>query len=111
MNRYQLVDDQYKLYESEDTIIRAFMRQGKLLLNGQDFGKDVERLTGKDEYEYFCELDVRNTSSFITAMKRLHSETTTLKEMLKKEYGFKDGSAKFMKFCDEEKIKYAFQAF
>ena len=105
MNRYQLVDDQYKLYESENTIIRAFM------LNGQDFGEEAERLTGKDEYEYFCELDVRNTSSFITAMKRLHGETTTLKEMLKKEYGFKDGSAKFMKFCDEEKIKYAFQAF
>ena len=111
MNRDQLIDEQYKLYESEDTIIRAFMRQGKLLLNGQDFGKDVERLTGKDEYEYFCELDVRNTSSFITAMKRLNSETATLKEMLKKEYGHKDASARFIKFCDDERIKYEFHSF
>ena len=111
MNRDQLIDEQYKLYESEDTIIRAFIRQGKFLLNGQDFGKDVERLTGKDEYEYFCELDVRNTSSFITAMKRLHSETATLKEMLKMEYGYKDASARFMKFCDDEKIKYEFHSF
>ena len=111
MNRYQLVDEQYKLYESEDTVIRAFMRQGKLLLNGQDFREDIERLIGKGEYEYFCALDVRNTSSFITAIKRLHGETVTLKEMLKKEYGYKDGPTRFMKFCDEERIKYEFQAF
>ena len=111
MNRYKLIDEQYKLYESEETIIRAFMRKGKLLLNGQDFGEDVKRLMGKDEYEYFCELDVRNTSSFITAIKRLHCDTSSLKEMLKKEYGYKDGSARFMKFCDDERIQYSFHAY
>lgn len=111
MNRYQVIDEHYKLYESDDTIIRAFMRQGKFLLNGQDFGEDVEKYTGKDEYEYFCELDERNTKSFIFAMLQMYGEDCDLKELLKKEYGCKDASAKFMKFCDDANIRYEFHSF
>ena len=84
MGQQELIDEQYRLYESDDTIVRAFIRNGKFLLTGQDFGEDVERFTGRDEYEYFCELDARNTRTFIVALKKRYGETGNLKDMLKK---------------------------
>lgn len=111
MGQLELIDEQYRLYESDDTIVRAFIRNGKFLLTGQDFGEDVERFTGRDEYEYFCELDARNTRTFIVALKKRYGETGNLKDMLKKEYGCKDASVKFMRLCDDEKIRYDFHSF
>ncbi len=41
--------------------VSAEVRDGCLRVSGQDLGSRVEEIMGRDEYEYFMDLDVNNT--------------------------------------------------
>ena len=41
--------------------VSAEVRDGCLRVSGQDLGSRVEEIMGRDEYEYFMDLDMKNT--------------------------------------------------
>ena len=98
-------------YEDEDITINidAILEDGKLLLDGLDYGKRVEELRGMgDDYEYKLSLDKENTTKLFDSLGVADKTDKQKLAAMKEKFG-KDGRiSEIEKYCDEHNIKTEF---
>ncbi len=83
----------------------AKVSDGCLKISGQDLGKAVEDIIGKDEYEYFYDFDQENTESLFGL---LGHEAQNVKEIFVKKFSGIDGCQYLREFCEANDITYKF---
>ena len=100
-----------KLVSGKSCHVEIRILNGKLTLDGEEYGSACERINGKDEYEYHVSLDEDNTKRLLVQLRMEHGIEMTLPEMLKTAFGTKVPSTKLMDFCKEREIEYSFSSF
>jgi len=101
-------DDYYSLYSSTSRSLSIFISEKKLTFSGRDFGAICEEVWGRDEYEFYYELDEENTDSLLRILMNKYETEDNLETILKNEFGCDEGSILFDKFCKENGIQYSF---
>lgn len=105
-----IVNGIYKLYSSTSRSLQIVIEDQSLTFSGRDYGAVCEMMTGKDEYEFHYVLDEENTYNLVSKIKEKYDENCNLNDILKKEFGYEDGSVRFKEFCERMKIEYKFYA-
>jgi hypothetical protein len=104
--------DHIQLYSYEDKKIKinvhAYLKEGKLSLEGQDFGKAAEGISGNDEYEYFYSLSKENTDKAYEILKRESDSEKELLDLVKERFSGMDGCKEFKGFCERNGLKCKF---
>lgn len=93
--------------ENEDIAINtdAILEDGKLLLDGFDYGKRVEEIRGMGkEYEYKLSFDEKNTAKFFEALGVKDKSDSEKLAALKEKFGEKGSLPEIEKYCDEHGI-------
>ena len=94
-------------YEDEDITINtdAILKDGKLLLDGLDYGKRVEELRGMgDDYEYKLSLDNENTTKLFDSLGVADKTDKQKLATMKEKFG-KDGRiSEIEEYCDVYEI-------
>ena len=88
--------------------VSAEVRDGCLRVSGQDLGSRVEEIMGRDEYEYFMDLDMKNTDRLFAL---LSTDKKDPKETFIQNFSGLDGCRLLREFCEKNKIKYKFSTF
>ena len=98
-------------YEDENITINtdAILEDGKLILDGLDYGKRVEELRGMgDDYEYKLSLDKENTTKLFDSLGVADKTDKQKLATMKEKFG-KDGRiSEVEKYCDKHDIKTEF---
>ena len=105
MNKVELYD--YKSPEIE-IHVHASIIDGRLKIEGQDLGKNVEDFWGDNDYEYFYTLSENDTSMLHEALNETTNKNIPLLEKMKLNFSGIEGCRKFREFCEEHSIKYEF---
>ena len=83
----------------------AEIKDGRLIVSGQDLGGVVEEWFGNDEFEYQCTFDESNTRKLLSILSEDSSDPiATLKERFSGSRGFWE----LKEFCDEANISYEY---
>lgn len=88
-------------------LVRAELLNGGLRISGQDFGASVEKIFGKDEYEYFYDFDPTNTEKLFDLIRL---ENGDVKGVLLQKFGGMDGCRILREYCEANDVKYRFYA-
>ncbi len=105
MNRVQLCG--YKSPEIE-IHVHASIINGRLKIEGQDIGKNVENFWGDTDYEYYYTLSENDTSKLHEVLNEISNQNLTLLEQIKLNFSGTEGCRNFREFCEEHSIKYEF---
>lgn len=98
-------------YEDEDITINtdAILEDGKLLLDGLDYGKRVEELRGMgDDYEYKLSLDKENTAKLFESLGVSNKTDKQKLNTLKDKFGKNGRFSEVEEYCDKHGIKTKF---
>lgn len=101
----------YSLFSSTSRSLSISLSEGKFTFQGEDFGDECVKMNGTRYYEFYYTLDERGTAKLIALLEEKYGEDVELELMLKEEFGFDDGSVKFVKFCERNGISAAFYSF
>ncbi len=99
-----LEDGKLELYSSTTASYSLYEQENKLVFKGAHYGATVERISGKDEYEFYYLISQEGYNSLVAALQDKQKEAVPLKELFLKEFGVEDGSYCFLKFCEENQI-------
>jgi predicted butyrate kinase (DUF1464 family) len=77
-------------------------------LEGQDFGKAAEGMSGGGEYEYFYSLSKEDTDKAYEILKRESGSKKELLELVKERFSGIDGCKEFRGFCEKNGLKCKF---
>jgi hypothetical protein len=88
--------------------VSASIRDGGLLISGQDLGPDVEEFWGDSDYEYFYSLTLDDTRKLHDLLKTDSKQDIGLLELIKLYFSDLDGCDNFKKYCDQHDIQYSF---
>ena len=88
--------------------VSASLRDGKLLLSGQDLGPDVEEFWGTDEYEYFYSLTLDDTRKLHDLLKTDSKQNIELLVLIKLYFSDLKGCHNFKEYCDHHNLQYGF---
>ena len=98
-------------YEDKDITINtnAILEDGKLLLDGYDYGKRVKDLRGiSDEYEYQLSFDQENTAKIFKSLGVADKSDKQKLNALKDKFGEHGRTSEIEKYCNEHQIKTEF---
>lgn len=96
VNLYQIKED-----NGDQFILRAYIYDGCLILEGHDFSETAKNFFGDEEYEYYYSFDIDNTNKRIKAFK-----TTNILSALVQFFDNKMKNDEFRKFCEENDVIY-----
>lgn len=82
--------------------VNASLQNGKLIISGYDAGGTVESIWDDDDYEYWYELDQKETLKLLKVINGINDP----EESVKREFSGTDGCKKFREICDENGIEY-----
>jgi len=107
--------DSFRLCEYKDgsrlwVNVSAAIRNGCLLISGQDLGNSVSEYFGDSDYEYWYSFDVENTKLLITRLSEQNSKFD-VKELLSDNFSGLDGCSNLRNFCEKFGIKYDFSSY
>ena len=108
---HDLTDADYTLFSSPERALSIQVQEGKLTFSGHDFGETCKSINGKDEYEFWYNLDEDNTHRLLVQLRMKHNLRNRLSTILKNEFGSDDGSVKFRAFCDEIGVECQFDSY
>ena len=103
-----MLDSLYHLFSSTTRSLKISISDNKLTFIGNDYGSYCEEVWGRDEYEFYYELDEENTYSLLRLLMNKYEIEDNLETILKNEFGCDEGSILFDKFCKENGIQYSF---
>ena len=103
-------DAEYTLCSTTNRELTIVLRNKKLVLHGEDSGRECKNICGKDSYEFVYELDEKQTYKLLSAL-RLQEANKSIEDVLQQAFGGEDGSVRFEKYCKAEKIDYRFFSF
>ena len=98
-------------YEDQDITINtdAILEDGKLLLDGLDYGKRVEELRGMgDDYEYKLSLDKENTAKFFDSLGAADENDKQKLAALKEKFGKNGRISEIEEYCNKHGIETEF---
>ena len=100
----------YHLENKDITInIDAILENGKLLLDGLDYGKRVEELRGMgDDYEYKLSLDKENTAKLFESLGAADKTDAQKLSALKAKFVENGHISDIQDYCDEHEIETEF---
>lgn len=82
-------------------ILRAYVDNGCLTMEGQDFSETAKKFFGEEEYEYYYYFDLDNTNKLMKVLK-----TTNILSSLIQFFDNKMKNEEFRKFCGESDVIY-----
>lgn len=89
--------------------INAVLEDGKLSLDGYDYGKRVEELRGmSDEYEYHLSLDEENAAKLFALLGVADGTDKQKLSALKVKFGKNGHVSEVSDYCEENGIKTSF---
>ena len=91
--------------------VRAYLKDEKLNIEGQDLGLKVADTWGDSEYEYFYSLSAVNTKKLYQSLKKQSESVADLLMLVKEYFSGVNGCQRFRDFCDVHKIDYEFHSF
>ncbi len=86
-------------------ILRAYLQDGKLKLEGQDFTGLAENMFGSEEYECFYYFDLENTKKLAHLLN-----TDELLKGLAVFFGGEMKDREFFAFCKENDVQFSFSS-
>ena len=95
-------------YEDKDITIDtdAILEDGKLILDGYDYGKRVEDMRGMgDDYEYRLSLNEENTTKFFESLGVSNKSEEQKLAALKEKFGKNGRTSEIREYCDKRNIK------
>ena len=107
--------DSFRLCEHKDgsrlwVNVSAAIRNGCLLISGQDLGGSVSEFFGDSDYEYWYSFDVENTKLLFTKLSEQNPKLD-VKELLSDNFSGLDGCSNLRNFCEKFGIKYDFSSY
>jgi hypothetical protein len=90
-----------------DITIRAYLSDGKLVIEGQEFSDDAEAIFGGDEIEYWYSFDEGNTAKLFSKLNAEIGKELSCLRMLFPDDGYAS-CEKLRVFCEANDIKYEF---
>ena len=106
-----LTDATYNLAGNREQHIDIVVKDGKLSLDGEDYGPACESINGKDEYEYHVSLDEENTKRLLVQLRMDGGIEVPLIEVFQEAFGDSMISTRMMKYCKKKKVRYVFASF
>jgi len=91
--------------------VRAYLKDKKLIIEGQDLGLKVTETWGESEYEYFYSLSPVNTKKLYQSLRKQSESVADLLMLVKEYFSGVNGCQRFRDFCDVHKIDYEFHSF
>ena len=110
LHKKDITDGRYEVYDSPERHIEFRVHNKKSSLACEDYGDDCKFITGKDEYEFYYNLDEENTHHFLASLRTVYGCKKPIGELLKDVFGCDDGTVKFFNFCQEQNITTDFHA-
>ena len=98
-------------YEDKDIVINtnAILEDGKLRLDGYDYGKRVKELRGMgDDFEYGLSLDQNNTTKLFESLGVADKTDKQKLAALKDKFGKNGRISEVREYCDKRNIKTAY---
>ena len=86
-------------------IFRAYLLDGALRLEGQDFSETAARMFGDEDYEYFYSFSLEATNKLLSILGG-----DNISNAINKFFNGKMANAEFFKLCDDNKIGYDFHS-
>jgi len=90
--------------------VEASVKDGELLISGQDFGSLVGEIFKDSDYEYFYSFNKENTKKLLETLKP-DAETDELLSLLADRFSGVDGCSLLRKHCEDKRIDYKFNSF
>lgn len=103
-----LRDGRYPLVGNQEQSVDIVLREGRLTLEGMDYGPGCEIISGRDEYEYYVSLDEVNTRRLLVQLRMELGIEMPLTELLPAAFGDSMISSVMMRYCKKKKVKYQF---
>lgn len=94
-----LTDRTYPLFCSCRRSIDLSIHDGRLTLACEDWDAGGAAFSGRDEYEFYYDLDERATVKFLACLRKDRGCDAPLCDLLKERFGKDDGTVRFDKFC------------
>jgi hypothetical protein len=88
----------------------AAIRNGCLLISGQDLGDIVRERFCDSDYEYWYSFDVENTKLLFTNLSEQNPELDA-KELLNNNFSGLSGCIELRSFCEKFGVKYDFSSY
>lgn len=86
-------------------ILRAYLLDGALRLEGQDFSETAERMFGDEEYEYFYSFSLEATNKLLSILGG-----DNILDAVNNFFNGKMANSEFFELCDDNKISYDFHS-
>ena len=90
--------------------VDAAIRNGCLLISGQDLGDQVSEWYDDSDYEYWYSFDIENTKLLIAKLSEQKS-TSSVKKLLSDNFSGLEGCSNLRSFCKEFGIKYDYSSY
>ena len=90
--------------------VSAQIKNGCLLISGQDLGDCVKEHFDDTDYEYWYSFDTENTKLLITRLSE-QKQKLDVKELLSDDFSGLDGCRNLRNFCEKFGIKYDFSSY
>lgn len=87
--------------------VRAYVKDGRLTIEGQDLGKAPNDFFGSDEYEYYYFFDQDNTNKLFRELSV--ADCDPVSELQRRFFGL-TACRDLRAFCEEKQIKYRFES-
>lgn len=104
-------NEKCSLYSSQSRSLSVVVFNGELEFKGEDFGEECKMMNGSSFYEFVYKLNKEEAGKVFNALAKQYGEPYCVQEVLKKEFGFDDGSVRFVEFCDRIGASYQFFSF
>lgn len=111
MHKQDIVDGIYEIFSSPRRYITFKIHNEELIVACEDFGDECKSINGKDEYEFYYELDNENTHRFLTRLRIVYGYEKPIADLLKKIFGYDNGTIRFVNFCKKQHIITTFYSF
>lgn len=111
LHEQDLMDARYNLFSSTRRSIAITLQDRKLVFSAEDWGRECEIISGKDEYEFWYALDEENTRRFLVQLRFQYGIRYKLETILKKAFGEDNGPEEFRKFCEGVQVGYHFGSY
>lgn len=87
--------------------VRAYIKDGKLTIEGQDLGEAPKEFFGSDEYEYYYFFDKDNTNKLFQELSETGNHP--ISEFQQRFSGL-TACRDLREFCEKREIKYRFES-
>lgn len=101
-------DASFAVYSSTSRGIHITVADKRMTMAVNDYGKECEKMNGKDEYEFYYSLEENETLRILKHLRNKHGYRSKLQSILKKEFGHDDGPEHFQGLCEQQAIRYSF---